>query len=245
MAESLTEDMLLGGRVRLAQPAEGYRAAIDPVLLAAAIPARADDEVLDVGAGAGAASLCLAARVPGCRVTGLERAPWLARLATENAAASGLQDRVAFVAGDLLDPPAGVVAGRFAQVMANPPYMPAARASPPHPAKEAATVEGAADLARWIEFCLRMVRPRGAVTLIHRADRLDELLAALQGRAGRIVVFPLWPSAGRDAKRVILQARKGIAGPTRLAAGLALHDPSGGYTAEAEAVLRHGKGLEL
>lgn len=238
-------DTLLGGRVALAQPERGYRAAIDPVLLAAAVPAVAG-RVLDAGAGVGAAALCYAVRVPGARVTGLELQQDLAALAAENARRNGVGDRVAFLAGDILNPPAGVAEGDFDHVMANPPYLPAAHGpAPPDPAKAAAMVEGEANMADWVDFCLRMVVPKGSVTLVHRADRLDELLALLRGRAGGIVVFPLWPGDGRPARRVIVRARRDVRAPMSLAAGLVLHRGDGAYTDAALAVLRDGGPLTL
>jgi tRNA1(Val) A37 N6-methylase TrmN6 len=246
LPEALTEDALLGGRVRLKQPADGYRVAIDPVLLAAFVPARADESVLDVGAGVGAAALCLAWRVPGCRVTGIELQTPLVELARENAQLNGVADRVTFLEGDLLRPPARLPQGSFDHVMANPPYLVAEDASTsPHPVKAAATVEGEARLADWIEFCLAMAKPRGSVTLIHRADRIDAVLAGLHGRAGDIVLFPLWPAEGKEAKRVLIRARKGAAGPCRFTPGLVLHEPGGGYSAAAEAILREGKALQV
>ena len=242
-------DTLLGGRLALRQPQSGYRVAIDPVLLAAAVPATAGP-VLDVGCGTGAASLCYAHRVPGARVTGLElRADW-ADIAEENVRSNGMAGRVAIVRGDLLQPPRDLVPGTFDEVMANPPYLPACRADMRRrPADAPATVEGAATLADWVGFCLAMAKPKGGLTLIHRADRLDEILAQLHGRAGAIVVFPLWPdmpgAGGSDARRVVVSARKGTKKPMRLAAGLALHRDGGSYTDAAEAVLRDGAGLSM
>lgn len=244
--QHVSDDALLGGRVKLLQPTEGYRAAIDPVLLAAAVPAAAADRVLDLGCGVGAASLCLAARVAGCRVTGIEVQRELVRLAGENAARNGVADRVTFMAGDIRNPPPRLEPGRFAHVMANPPYMEAEAASPsPLPAKVTATIEGGADLAAWVRFALAMARQRGSITFIHRADRLEHLLAQFAGRAGAIVVLPLWPGAGKPAKRVIVHARKDIATPTRLLPGLVLHEADGRYTAAADAVLRDGVALPL
>lgn len=243
----LTEDALLGGSVRLVQLGTGYRVAIDPVLLAAAVPARAGDQVLDVGAGVGAAALCLARRVEGCRVSGLERQRALVRLANDNAALNGLADRVDIMEGDLLRPPPRLAPGIYDHVMTNPPHLDPAREMPsPQPARAASMVEGAAQLPAWIAFCLAMVRPKGSVTVIHRADRLDALLAALHRKAGEIVVCPLWPMPdGRSAKRVIVRARKGVDAATRLAAGFVLHRPDGGYTEHIDAVLRRGTALEL
>lgn len=242
----VSDDALLGGRVKLLQPTEGYRVAIDPVMLAAAVPADTGDIVLDIGCGVGAAALCLAARVPGCRVTGIEVQRELVRLAGENAARNGVADRVTVMAGDIRNPPPRLEPGRFAHVMANPPYMEAEAASPsPLPAKATATIEGEADLAAWVRFALAMAQPRGSLTFIHRADRLEHLLAQFAGRTGGIVVLPLWPGAGKLAKRIIVHARKDVATPTRLLPGLVLHGTDGRYTAEADAVLRDAKAIEL
>jgi tRNA1(Val) A37 N6-methylase TrmN6 len=241
------EDRLLGGRIRLVQPERGYRAAIDPVLLAAAVPARSGEHVLDLGAGVGAASLCLAARVPGCRVTGIELQPDLAALAAGNAEASGLADRVRVVRGDLLAPPPELegLAGRFDHVMANPPYLKAGTHTPPPDAgRAAAHGEGEADLAEWVACCARMLRPRGTATFVHRADRFDELAALLRRRFGGIVLFPLWPRRGSPARRILVQARLGARSPAGVEAGLVLHEGSG-YTAETQAVLRDAAALTL
>jgi tRNA1(Val) A37 N6-methylase TrmN6 len=237
--------------VRLRQPRDGARVAIDPIFLAAAVPAEPGQTVLDIGVGSGAASLCLAARVPECRVVGLELQPDLALLAGENAALNGMADRVTVLAGDLLRPPPGLAPGGFDHVMANPPFLERGRVSPPpNPAKEAAAVEGEAGLVDWVRFALKMARPKGSVTFVHRADRIDALLGHLAGRsdadrAGGVVVFPLWPKAGRDAGRVLVRARKQSIAPARLSAGLVLHEADGSFTEAAEAVLREGRALVL
>jgi tRNA1(Val) A37 N6-methylase TrmN6 len=243
---SVTEDRLLGGRIRLKQPASGYRVAIDPVFLAAAVPAEPHQLVLDVGCGSGAAMLCLAARVPHSRVVGLEMQRDLVRLAGDNVILNGLEARASVMIGDLLEPPPRLSPGAFDHVMANPPFierghgLPAATA-----AKSAATIEGGADLAGWVRFSLAMVRAKGTVTFIHRADRIDVLLGHIAGRAGEVVAFPLWPQSGKAASRIIVRLRKQAASPARLAAGLVLHEPDGRLTAMAEGVLREGRGLDL
>jgi tRNA1(Val) A37 N6-methylase TrmN6 len=243
---ALTEDTLLDGKVRLRQPASGYRVAIDPVLLAASVPARSGEAALDIGCGTGAASLCLAARVPGARVTGIERERDLVRIANDNAALNDLASRVVALAGDLLHPPPRLEPGTFPHVLANPPFLESGRAqAPADPGKAQAHREGDADLAGWVRFALAMARPKGTLTFIHRADRLEQLLAQLAGRAGEIVIFPLWPGAGRPAKRVIVRARKASAAPTRLLPGLVLHQENGAYTAAADRVLRDGEALDL
>jgi len=120
---SFTEDRLLGGRVRVRQPADGYRAAIDPVFLAAAVAVEPQQLVLDVGCGPGAAMLCLAARVPECRVVGLEMQRDLVRLAGDNAILNAMETRVSVMIGDLLHPPPRLSPGAFDHVMANPPFI--------------------------------------------------------------------------------------------------------------------------
>jgi len=242
----VSEDTLLGGKVKLRQPVSGYRVAIDPVLLAAAVPATAADTILDIGCGVGAASLCLAARVTDCRIVGIDQQRDLIRLASDNVALNQLEMRLTVMTGDLLRPPPRLEPGTFTQVMANPPFLEAARAAPsPHPDKAEASIEGEADLAAWVRFALAMACSRGGITFIHRTDRLGEILSELSGRAGEIVVFPLWPGEGKPAKRVIVHARKGSGAPLRMMPGLVLHKADGRYTEAAEAILRHGAALSL
>jgi tRNA1(Val) A37 N6-methylase TrmN6 len=241
-----TEDRLLGGRIRLRQPARGYRVAIDPVFLAASVPAEPHQMVLDVGCGAGAAMLCLAARVPHVRVVGLEMQRELVRLAGDNAILNAMEARVSVMIGDLLHAPPRLSPGSFDHVMANPPFHEHGRATPAAtPGRTAATIEGEADLGAWVRFCLAMVRAKGTVTFIHRADRIDALIGEIAGRAGEVVVYPLWPMEDRPASRILVRARKQIAAPARVAPGLVLHRADGRPTDRADGVLREGRGLEL
>ncbi|HVH73811.1 MAG TPA: methyltransferase [Stellaceae bacterium] len=245
-SEAVSEDRLLGGRLRLKQPEAGYRVAIDPVFLAASVPAEEGHTVLDIGCGTGAAMLCLAARLPQCRVVGLEMQRELVRLAGDNVILNDMTARASVMIGDLLRPPPRLSPGSFDHVMANPPYLERGRATPPaDPARAGANIEGEADLGAWVRFALAMARSKGTVTLIHRADRIDALLAEFAGRAGEIVVFPLWPGKGKPANRILVRARKDTAAPARLAAGLVLHEADGRLTALAEAVLRDARALIL
>ena len=241
---TVTETDLLGGRVRCHQPAHGYRAAIDPVLLAAAVPAMPGDRVLDLGAGVGTAGLCLAARVRGIKVAGLEVQPQLTALAQRSVEASGLSDSVRVVTGDLLDRPLEIAAESFDHVIACPPYVETGKGNPPpDPIKAIAVCEGDAKLVDWLEYSLAMAKPGGQITVIHRADRLTELLACMAAGAGDIAVYPLWPRCGEPAKRLIVLARKGSGGPLTMLPGLVLHELDGRFTGPAEAVLRDATSL--
>lgn len=239
----MSEDRLLDGRVLLRQPEEGYRAAIDPVLLAAAVTAGDGESVLDLGSGVGAASLCLASRVPGCRIFGLEMQPALVALAKQNIDLNGFSGRVETMIGTLQSPPPRLAPGSFHHVMTNPPYNAPEGTPSPSVAKDAANRENEIDLAAWMRFAVNMLRPKGVLTLVFRADRLDSLMAALHGKVGEITVTPLWPKRGRPAKRVLLRGRKGIGSPLTLAPGLVLHEEDGRYTALADDILRRGGGL--
>ncbi|HEX9859321.1 MAG TPA: methyltransferase [Paracoccaceae bacterium] len=243
--EDLTDDAFLCGRLRLWQPAKGYRAATDPVLLAAAVPARAGQSVLDLGCGAGAASLCLAARVPGLAQAGLELQPGYADLARRNAARNGTALEV--VAGDLAQMP-GVLRRSFDHVMANPPYY-APQGTPSPDAGRDTALRVATPIAAWIEAATRRLTPGGTLTLILATDRLPEVLCALGTRLGSALVLPLAAREGRPAARVIVQARKGGRAAFRLQAPLILHGGPAhdgdreSYTPTANAVLRDGGDL--
>jgi len=242
----ITQDYLLGGRVKICQPAEGYRVAIDPIFLAASLQPEPGTMVLDIGAGVGAASLCLAARIPDCRITGLETQRDAVRLAFDNIALNSMRGRVEILAGNLLRPPPRLAAGTFAHVMANPPYLESLSHKPsPITQKAKSHGEDEATLEHWIRFALLMVRPKGTVTLIHRADRIDMILGYFAGKLGDIVIYPLWPGKDKPAKRVLIRGCKNAHGAARLSSGMILHDADGRFTPQAEAILRDGVGLIL
>lgn len=239
MEPSLTEDGLLGGRVRLLQPARGYRVAVDAVLLAAAVDAAPGARVLDLGAGVGAIGLCIAARLADCSIVGIELQPALAELAERNANLNDVAGRVRTVTHDLAQPlPADL--GLFDHVVTNPPYLAAAVADPsPDRSKALATVESSADLARWLAVATMATEPAGTLLVIHRSDRLQEIIDHLDRLGwGDLVVKRLPPAA-----RVLVKARRTDRPRRREAPAFTLHRPDGRYTDEAEAVLRHGAPL--
>jgi tRNA1Val (adenine37-N6)-methyltransferase len=231
-------ETFLDGRVKVAQPATGFRSGLDAVMLAAAVPGRAGERALELGAGAGTASLCLTARVPGIAVTGIEIDPNLARLASDNAAANGMD--AAFVAADIFALPPELRIG-FDQVFANPPFH-GGGAAPPDAARATALMDDGR-LTEWLKLGLQRTVSGGFFTTILRPDRLAEALSALPERG--VIVFPLWPRVGVAAKRVIVQARNGSRAPFLLSAGLVLHGHDRGWTPEADLVLRCGAALAL
>lgn len=241
--EDLSDDKFLMGKLRLLQPRQGYRAATDPVLLAAACPARAGESVLDLGCGAGAAGLCLAARVPDLRLFGLERQPAYAALARENAARNGIAMQIEV--GDLTEMPRALRID-FDHVIANPPWYPPG-GTPSPDAGRAAALQIDTPLGDWVTAASKRLRPGGWLTLICGVDGVPALLAALGTTMGSAAVLPLAAREGRPALRMILQARKGGRGAFRLLAPFILHRGAAhdgdreAYTPAANSVLRGGK----
>ncbi|MDD2867196.1 methyltransferase [Neomegalonema sp.] len=238
--EDLTEDGMLGGRLILRQPRRGFRSASDAALLAAAVPARSGERVLDWGSGAGAAGLCLGRRVEGLELHGLEANPAMAALSEANAAANGLSWRAHV--GRVEAPPAGLKALEFDHVLTNPPYFPAGFAASPESLRDEANRESA-PLALWLRGALKRLRPGGSLTIVQRVERLAEILAALEGGAGSWAILPLAPKSGLPAKLILMRGIKGGRSPLRLAFPLVLHEPGGAFAPEAEAILREGRAL--
>jgi tRNA1(Val) A37 N6-methylase TrmN6 len=246
-----TDDAFLGGALQVLQPKSGYRAGLDAVMLAAAVPAAGTMRVLDVGAGVGTAGLCLARRAENAEVTLLEREPTLAHLAAENIQRNGLGVRVRVVQGEVGLSAAGLQAlslapESFDQLMANPPFHASeAGTVAPDVLKARAHAMPETELARWVRFLARMAAPGGSVTIIHKADALAGLLSLLEGRFGALKVLPLQPRTGAPAHRVIVQGIKGSRAPLVLLPGFVLHGTGDAFTPAAQAILRAGAALPM
>jgi len=243
--DELTDDRFLGGRLQVLQPRQGYRAATDPVLLAAACPAGRGDSVLDLGCGVGTAALCLGLRVPELVLAGVELQPGYAALARRNAARNAVA--LAVVEGDVAQLPAALRRD-FDHVIANPPYFPSG--GTPSPVSDRATaMQVGIPLAQWLAVAARRLRPGGWLTLICGTDGLPEVLTAMGTRLGSAAVLPLAPREGRPARRVLVRARKGGRAAFRLLAPLVIHTGAAhagdreSYTPEINAVLREGADL--
>jgi tRNA1(Val) A37 N6-methylase TrmN6 len=220
---------------------------MDTVLLGVAITAKPGDRVIELGCGSGAALLIAAVRNPEVRFLGLERDPDLVALAQANVRANPTVARaVEIAAGNALapDPPEREA---FQHAFFNPPYHddPSAMRLPRDAARRAAFVNEEGGVALWIAAALARVRTRGRVTLIHRADRLADVLAALSGPAGEIRVRPIHPMADAPASRIVVRARKGARSPLTIAPPLVLHKDDGGFTEEVADILNGARGLAL
>ena len=238
----LTSDRILGGRVRYIQPRDGLRVTTDPVLLAASIPASASDRVLEGGTGAGAALLCLAARVPGISGVGVDKDFSLIRLAHANVAENGFAG-VSFVVGDLAASPVGPP---FDHAFANPPYHPVRGTPSPSASRDAAKRSASGFLPIWIEALSHPLRHRGTLTLLLPPSFLEDALKSMRDRGVPAeCVFPVRSKEGAPARLVLIQGRKNGRAPLVLASGLTLHTETGAYRSEAEAVLRDGAGLPM
>lgn len=242
----LTHDAFLGGKVHLWQPRKGYRAATDPVLLAAACPAKTGQTVLELGCGVGTASLCLRSRVD-VRLSAIELQPAYADLARRNATEANYEMEV--IDADLSQLPTDIRTRSFDHVILNPPYYGPGTASPDSGRDKA--LREHTPLSTWIDTALRRAGPKGCVTVIHLTERLGDLIEMLNSRAGLIEIKPIVSRLGKPAGRVLLRAQKGRAPKTILHNPLVLHDglhherDGDDYSATAAEILRHGRHLEF
>lgn len=236
------EDRLLGGRLRLLQPAKGHRAGSDAVLLAAAIPELGEGPLADFGAGVGTVGLALALRQPELAVVLVERDPELAALAVRNAALNGLADRTRVVAAAIGARPDALAdalpAASVGWVAMNPPFFePGELRASPVANRRAAHVTDQ-PLGLWLKAARRLLRPRGGVSIIHRAEVLGAILAALGSGFGAVEIRPVHPQADKPAVRVIVCARLGSRKPAALLPALILNGDDGRFTARSEALHR-------
>ncbi len=243
----LTQNAFLGGRVPLLQPRAGYRAGVDPVLLAAVVPATRGHTVLELGCGAGAAILCLLARVPGLQAVGVELQASYAELARRNAAENDAPLEV--VEADISALPATLKQRQFDHVLANPPYYRAGAHSPADDTGRSIALGEQTPLETWIDCAAKRLAPRGYLYMIQKANRLPDILMACEGRLGSVEILPLAARAGRKAELVILRARKGGRADFQLRAPVVLHDgdrherDGESYTPQISDVLRKGASL--
>jgi tRNA1(Val) A37 N6-methylase TrmN6 len=249
-AGGLTDDTLLNGRIRLLQLRRGHRAGSDAVLLAAAIEPLATDTIVDLGAGSGAVGLMIAARAP-TTIVFVERDPALVEICRCNVDRNGLHDRAHVVEVDILAPArerrrSGLVAASADAVVTNPPFLDASRSrASPDVSRAAAHQLPEGGIERWIEVCADLLKPKGRLALIYRADRLADCLRYLERSFGGIAVKAVHPRANEPANRIVVTAVRGSRAPMLIAPPLVLHEADGRFTAEAEDIHRGEASLRM
>lgn len=242
---AFSQDDFLGGKLNLKQPKKGYRVTSDSVFLAATVKLKKGERILDVGAGSGGLLSLMAARFDGditdFTAHGIELQEDLISLARENAL-----DGIEYYQGDILVDIKGCEPNSYHHVISNPPYYEKGKtSSSPYKSKAVAHGQDLPDLKVWVERCLRMVRPKGFLTIVHRADRLDDIVTALNVKAGSMIIYPLRPKAEKDANRVIIRVQKDANGLLALKFGMIVHKSDGNYTDAAENILRHAHYLDI
>ena len=247
MTDDLTHDAFLGGRLHIWQPRSGYRAGVDPVLLAAATPAQVGDTVLELGCGVGTASLCLAARVPGLGITGVELQADYAALAQRNAQEAGADFVV--VMADLSALPSDLRQQQFSFVIMNPPYFDRTSGTPSDDAGRDIALGGSTPLRVWLDVGIKRIAAKGHLVLIQRIERLPEVLDAISGRLGSIIICPIAGRAGKSPELFLLRARQDGRAPFRMAPTIIMHEGAAhdgdreSYAPIIREVLRNGAEL--
>lgn len=240
-----TIDALLNRRVQVEQPKKGFRVSVDTIILAAAVGARTNEKAVDLGCGVGGAMLALAVRVVGLTVNGLEIQPEIADLARANIKRNRFEDRMEVLTGDVTHLP-GPLLFCYDHVMMNPPYNDPDKSDPsPDESKRIATTATMDELEMWIISAARCLKMTGILTMIYRADRLDEILGYMRPHFGEVEIIPLLPKEGEDAKRLLLRSRKGEGARHIGCRSIVLHRSSGGYTDEMDSILKHNRPIEF
>ncbi len=239
---SYKENYLLNKKVKIYQPDNGYHASIDAVFLSALIDnAHPKEQILDIGSGTGAVSLCLAYRFPQCKITGLEIQPYLAELSNLSAKSNNFNN-LEYINCDIRHPINNMTYCSYHHVITNPPYSNGYMPSP-NLSKALAHDFQQFDLPRWLSFSLKMIRPKGYFYTINRTEALDSILSCLYGKVGDITIIPLYSKEGQPANRILIRARKASHAPTKIMSGFIIHNPDGSYTKACEYILRDGKSL--
>lgn len=244
--DNYSHDYLLDKRVKIFQPINGYRASTDAVILSSMISKiKKGENILDVGSGTGAISLCLASRFAEQKpsITGLEIQPDLASLSNQSAQANCFDTFLKYINCNIKNKPQEIKNCSFSHVITNPPYSESDMPSP-NKSKALAHNHDNFSLREWIEFCIKMTAPLGHFYMINRAEALDEILASIHGKLGHIEIIPLFSKIGQKAKRVVVRAQKDNHTPTKIYSGLVIHENSGEYTQAAHKILRLGQSFD-
>lgn len=250
-ASAFTDDQFLQTRVKLRQFAKGHRAGSDAVFLAATIPPHCDGLVMDAGASSGAVGLMAAWRAPQCHVRLIEIDAEECTLAEFNIESNAMQSRVHVQQGDMFASYAdrdacGLCKGDADLVLSNPPYLDEGQARlSPDTDRQRAHMMPEGGLEKWVLACLHMLKPNGVLTMIHRADQLDDILHLMQGRFGDIAILPIHPREDEAATRILISGKRNSRAPLRILPGLVMHRHEGGFTSRAASIHSGEAGLSM
>ena len=249
---TVSHDRILGGRLRLSQPARGHRAGTDAMLLLAAA-GTGHDLVVDLGSGVGTVGLGMLALGRAQRVCLVEKDPDFAHLARCNVAANGFAERAAVVEANITArasalEKAGLLAGCADIVLANPPFnAPGQHRSSPDAQKAAAHAMPEVAFSAWAQTAARTLKANGRFILIHRPEALVWLLPMLARRFRALAIMAIHAKADEPAKRVLISGQLGSKAPARLLPALVLHEADGRFTPPGAAIhdARHQLNLGL
>jgi tRNA1(Val) A37 N6-methylase TrmN6 len=227
-------DTLLAGRVKMAQLEQGFRVSQDAVLLAASVQAKYGAKVLDVGVGSAGATLCLAERVSGLHLYGVELQEPLVKLAEHNTKLNG--KKLHLIRGDITKLDMSELEEQFDFVFSNPPFFQGQKS--PYETLDLAHRE-TIPLEKWLGFCLRALKPKGQINIIHEAGRLTDILAYFKNRAGGVEVIPIHSTQEKEAIRVIVRATKGSRAKTKLLPSIVLHNADKTLTTRAREIFEN------
>lgn len=240
-----TRDYLLDKRIKIFQPVNGYRASTDAVFLSSLLDEKNIKEgakVLDVGSGTGAISLCIASRLKNKNIDiiGLDIQKDLIELSNYSAKENGFDEFLKYEYFDIRAKRSSF-GGIFDFVITNPPYSDHDMPSP-NQSKKIAHNHQDFNLTEWILFCLKVLKPKGYILLINRAEAINEILNTLNGKAGNIKILPIYSKQNQVAKRVGIIAQKTSKSITQILPPFYTHNEDGTYTDKAESILRKGLG---
>ena len=246
--EDYSLDTFLGGQISLFQPLKGYRANTDSILLAAAVNAKKDQNVLELGCGVGAVICALMRRVSGLNVTGIELQKKYAQLAMRNALHNNFKVKV--LDCDITALPTEHKSVKYDHVVLNPPFFRLASSMRFKRLEEnIAKREFSLDLKDWLDIAIKRCSSKGEVVLIQRADRLAEVIKSMNTRLGDIKILPISSFDDQNATRIIVRGKKGSKSPLQILPPLILHEHSKThklntkYTEKVEGILKMGQSL--
>lgn len=240
--QDVEKDYLLDKKVVIFHPKGLYKASSDAVWVASAVSkVNKGDSILDVGSGGGAVSLCLASRFREnqINITGIELQEELVKSSSSSAIANGF-DFVKFENGNIFE--VDLKPCSFSHVITNPPYSSFDMPSP-NDSKATAHNFKYENLKKWLDFCIKMLKPQGMIYVINRAEALEDIIVHISGRLGAIEVFPLYSKQGQKAKRIIVRAKKDSKTPLIIHSPIIVHNEDGSYSDKAEQVLRSGMAI--